>query len=424
MKRALASLLVTGAIASLLLAGCASVEDKWREAEQKNSPYSYSAFARKYPDSKYAQTANERSDALFWERAKRGPDKYIRLYIRSYPNGKFIKEAKTELAWLEAKQADSLVQYEKFLADYPESPHASEAKGKIPALEAQARKEAEESAFVRLDDSTTYCPLVAFLASYPDSSRGNAVRARQKDFIKETFARDTLIRWDDPRRHVSEKLYNWEIPSASQSQRGISREMADELGRMRELQKQEANHESFLTRPLTGQQITHRTFLRFIVSWGNGVRNMNISGLFTTSGPIMATANDLLLVEAGAYLPLQQKVVDPDARTTIATNANGRQVWVEAHQPLVRGTVTQPKVINLDGRGCEAMELTTPGSEVSFAMPYTLIPVGSTLKLSGNLPIHLFGIEVLGGPITVKPEGLLLSKGTTLYYKSSKTKAN
>ncbi|MES9991794.1 MAG: hypothetical protein ABW098_07565 [Candidatus Thiodiazotropha sp.] len=382
-------------IASIFLTCCASVDDAWLKAEKENSRSSYITFNLYNRDNKYTKTAQERIDGFDWDAAKQdGTEEAYRAFIRDRRSDKFLKEAKAELAWLEAQRKPSLHRYAQFLINHPDSPHITDAKKALPVQLAKQQEEAETESFKRLRSSGTYCQMTNFLENHPNSTHTKEVVALKRAFVKKTFSRDTLIKWDDPRRHVVAKLYDWTITSLSTKNKQRHPKLAADLSRMRKLQKHEKKHTSLLNRPLPGQQIADRIYLDHVRDLGSSGVDTMLTFFGNTSGPILSLSNTLLLVEAGVQIPYIEKAV------------------------------AQTKVINVKVLGCDSVELTAPDSAMSTSGLYTLVPIGSTLKLSADMPLHIFGIEVQGGSIAVTPDGLHLSKGTTLYYKSSKNKVH
>ncbi|MBN1827291.1 MAG: ankyrin repeat domain-containing protein [Candidatus Eisenbacteria bacterium] len=103
-------------------------------------------------------------------------------------------------------------------------------------------------------------------------------------------------------------------------------------------------------------------------------------------GPIDLRADDFLLLDAGARVP------DTDVRAgpaLLALRASSLDGYFSVDPIDEEGLWT------LNG--------------------LALVPVGTRVRIDGERPVHLFGLDVAAGEITVLPEGIRLETGAVLY---------
>lgn len=100
--------------------------------------------------------------------------------VRSWLDGggTAARQAQAE-AWRQALQTDTAAAYQAFLAQYPGSEHAADARERLAAAqrrEAQGRE--EEALWRRAQDATTTEPVRAYLQRYPDGRYADAARRK------------------------------------------------------------------------------------------------------------------------------------------------------------------------------------------------------------------------------------------------------
>ena len=125
-------------------------EDAWTDACRLNSASGFSSFLRKYPYSKYMDTAKIRLKACQesedWGRAKASNTiTALDGFMNNYPDSFHVAEAKsiisairTQLedtrAWKTAQDKNSISAYKLYLKRFPHGPHTSKAKALINDL--------------------------------------------------------------------------------------------------------------------------------------------------------------------------------------------------------------------------------------------------------------------------------------------------
>jgi hypothetical protein len=125
-----------------ILFSCSAEKKDWKNAERLNTIEAYKAFLVKYPQGKFAGSANAIIEELIWQRTLEDSslDGY-ELYLKLFPQGKFANKAKVNIEEKYFKSAESentVSAYEQFLNKYPQGEFADQARAKIdefPKLE-------------------------------------------------------------------------------------------------------------------------------------------------------------------------------------------------------------------------------------------------------------------------------------------------
>lgn len=91
-----------------LLIACSSEEDiAWENAIAQNSSLAIDSFLLAYPDTKYAEEAEEFKQDYIWYTAKdRNTIYYYKKYLASYPNGKYAAEVPARIDSIEEGNLD------------------------------------------------------------------------------------------------------------------------------------------------------------------------------------------------------------------------------------------------------------------------------------------------------------------------------
>jgi len=130
-------------IVLVVIAGCASEQDTWEDAQAEGSVASYEAFLAEYPDGELSGDARARIQALDFEMAQMVDSiAAFEGFLESYSSGEFVAEAEAmleELYLREAEAANSIAAFEDFLARDPDSKLAEQATDRIKALRVLAR---------------------------------------------------------------------------------------------------------------------------------------------------------------------------------------------------------------------------------------------------------------------------------------------
>ena len=128
------------------LAAIKAEEEAWANACSYNTADSFSLFLRKYPNSKYKETATKRFEACKeaeeWKQAKASKT-ITRLdgFIKNYPNSIHVTEARTIIselkednAWKTAQNIDTIESYKSYLSQYPNGQYVFVAENNIETL--------------------------------------------------------------------------------------------------------------------------------------------------------------------------------------------------------------------------------------------------------------------------------------------------
>lgn len=155
------------------LAAIKAEEEAWANACSYNTADSFSLFLRKYPNSKYKETATKRFEACKeaeeWKQAKASKT-ITRLdgFIKNYPNSIHVTEAKNILnqlkearKWRQAKASNSITELEGYIKNYPDGVHVAEAKTIISELK-------EDNAWKTAQNIDTIESYKSYLSQYPN----------------------------------------------------------------------------------------------------------------------------------------------------------------------------------------------------------------------------------------------------------------
>lgn len=126
-----------------VLAACGNPQQDWEAARLTDTRQAYADFLEAHPQSAYTERAQTR-----------------------------IAELEREAAWMDAQQAATATAYSEFLDRYPDGAHSRDAQQRIDDL---ARQAAWDS--LRAQDAMSPEELRRFVASYPLSAEANQARA-------------------------------------------------------------------------------------------------------------------------------------------------------------------------------------------------------------------------------------------------------
>lgn len=153
---------------------------QYHYASYVDTPDSYANFLNRFPDSGYAERAEERKfvlqDQAAWDRITRsGSPSNYREYLSDFTEGAYIQRARDEyrrmqeLDWQDAIAARSVYRIERFLAKYPDSEKDDEAAFIIEQWSRDWRWVRDQ------DDTDDY---ERFLELEPSHPQAEAARAR------------------------------------------------------------------------------------------------------------------------------------------------------------------------------------------------------------------------------------------------------
>ena len=128
-------------IVALLFSGCATVHDRWANAQQADSIQSYERFLQMHPESQYTQEVHTRLNTLRLERDWReiqnsdSIEEY-ETFLERYRDSRYSEQARFRLqhlrqelaVWKSVAKRGSLDAYKDFLQRYPNNSYAVNAK--------------------------------------------------------------------------------------------------------------------------------------------------------------------------------------------------------------------------------------------------------------------------------------------------------
>ena len=115
----------------------------WNKLKSKNTSEAYKQYLKEYPNGIYINEAKKlciiAEDNEAWQKAqKKNTSKSYKEYIDKYPNGQYIKEANVKYqecldneAWQKAQKENTQKAYEEYLKEFKDGIHKNEAQDKI-----------------------------------------------------------------------------------------------------------------------------------------------------------------------------------------------------------------------------------------------------------------------------------------------------
>lgn len=180
------------------LAAIKAEEEAWANACSYNTADSFSLFLRKYPNSKYKETATKRFEACKeaeeWKQAKASKT-ITRLdgFIKNYPNSIHVTEAKNILnqlkearKWRQAKASNSITELEGYIKNYPDGVHVAEAKTIISELK-------EDNAWKTAQNIDTIESYKSYLSQYPNGLYDSIAKNKISEVKKSKGLRSILV---------------------------------------------------------------------------------------------------------------------------------------------------------------------------------------------------------------------------------------
>lgn len=186
----------------MFVAGCADPETVFQEAEQRRSIEAYQQLIAEYPDSSYAQIAQERiAEIQVWESAYGKKDEAIYIgYLMRYPEGLYSKEAKMQMeaigAYRPVRDEDTQAGYRKYNEKYPEGVFAEEVAKRLKELEPV---EAEYQAILQETDPSI---IHAFIEQYSSTGYTKLAQKRLLEVLPQpniefVFDKSVLENWSE-----------------------------------------------------------------------------------------------------------------------------------------------------------------------------------------------------------------------------------
>ncbi|MGD0767260.1 MAG: hypothetical protein ABSB42_03455 [Tepidisphaeraceae bacterium] len=158
-----------------MIAGCASVESQWQEAQQKNVVGAYQAFIDRNSDAPQANEAREKiqqielaqKDEAAFQMAKDARTvEAIEGYLKDFPSGTHRTEAESideALTYDRIRRDTSSYTLGRFLERFPRSSHVPEVAARLKEVDAHVRQER----FQEAKQAGTIKAYENFLSLYP-----------------------------------------------------------------------------------------------------------------------------------------------------------------------------------------------------------------------------------------------------------------
>jgi len=164
----------------LLAAGCATMQNRWKDAQSANSIAAYDAFLNRYSKGEFADEARARLEALYLQKAKNtNTIEAYQRFLERYPHGKPADEARKlmdPLLFEDAQSKNTSAAYEKYINTFPTGKYVEKAKEmKVNAL------------YIETIETDTVRGYEDFIQKYPDSEHTDDILERLKDELIEAL---------------------------------------------------------------------------------------------------------------------------------------------------------------------------------------------------------------------------------------------
>ena len=358
---------LTGVVWLVFLVGCAGTA--FRRAEKAGTIRAYSSFTRKHPNSEHAAEANERIEALYYERAKaakedkRALDKLCKDYFQRYPEGEYGDSLRTiveEADYDSANKKNTVVAYEDYIKRYPAG-----------AFVRQARKRMETAVYQQVVTKGNVPSLKSYLQTYPNGSYVQAARNRLDQFEKKWYPRVLASRNCGVMKHFLAAFPD------SEHRREIEEEMARFVERRAQNDLLISYEALGWPKPMTGKVAHDKATengmgLSIIGRTGKHLVDMDM-------GPVY-------VLHKGALLPGD---IDPAPAALEVEFFGGTPV---SNEPFL--------LTSLDEKGIQIVNFTA------------CLPVGTRMAVG---EVMWEGVNITEGTIEVAQGGLVLQEGATYY---------
>lgn len=197
MKRGHRGLLLA-AVTIALIAGCATLQNRWEETKLTDTIAAYEDFLREYPEGGWADQARARKNDLYEERDWKAAEANDTIagyqdFLKNYPNGRHKNDASIRLETLAAKMREiqaagkpEMLAAEKLLKRYQPGVFMSEA-----------LFTAEKISFEKAATDNTISAYEDFLQRYPAGKLADDVRRRvERLYFEKARTEDTLPAYD------------------------------------------------------------------------------------------------------------------------------------------------------------------------------------------------------------------------------------
>jgi outer membrane protein assembly factor BamD (BamD/ComL family) len=152
----------------LLIAGCATMQGRWKNVQEEDTIEAYEEILRRYPDAEFAPQAHARLESLYFKKANEiNSIESYQEFLERYQEGSLADEARMKLKWLQTEQANTIEAYEEFLRLFPKGEQAEEARTRLKLLYFQEAKAKD-----------TIESWESFLVRYSERGLADSARAR------------------------------------------------------------------------------------------------------------------------------------------------------------------------------------------------------------------------------------------------------
>ncbi len=152
MRKMIVALLLIG-----VLAGCATVQKDWENAQRINTPEDYKKFLSEHPNSEFSRIAEGNIEKLEWDKALQSQTvEAYQAFLSSHPESEFSQTAKTsieELEWHQTRQLNTIEAYQAFLSSHPESEFNRSAEVNMSEIVKKLEKQFKSCKSTKCSDS-------------------------------------------------------------------------------------------------------------------------------------------------------------------------------------------------------------------------------------------------------------------------------
>lgn len=162
----------------LLTFGCATMQNRWKDAQLANSISAYEAFLSRYSKGEFADEARARLEALYLQKAKdTNTVEAYKGFLERYPHGKPADEARKlmdPLLFEDAQSMNTSTAYENYINTFPNGKYVEKAEEMIV-----------NALYIETIETGTVRGYEDFIQRYPDSEHTDDIFERLKDELLE-----------------------------------------------------------------------------------------------------------------------------------------------------------------------------------------------------------------------------------------------
>ena len=115
----------------VLIAGCATMQSRWKHAESANTITAYEEFLKLYPTGELAKEAHSRIQQLHFKQAEiENTISAYKDFLRRYPRGILADRARENIErveWQRIRGINTIGAYREFITSFPQSNYVNEA---------------------------------------------------------------------------------------------------------------------------------------------------------------------------------------------------------------------------------------------------------------------------------------------------------